>query len=171
MKPTMHLRSIRNGWSLLTAIWSRSGSPPSEPLGSRHSYPARSTCEESSDELSRTNARRDFVRLHCQGFDGGRCHRPERTRGNAAADGPQAGPASRSRGTAVHARSLPCHSIISLSHWFALPRFGVQVLDQVNSAGRRRATRNWSHITSMTSPSCAAFATASVRLSASTADV
>src|SRR5215471_19012818 len=41
------------------------------------------------------------------------------------------------------------------------------VFDQINSAGRRRATLNCSRYHSITSPSCAAFATASVRLSAS----
>ena len=45
-------------------------------LGSRNvlSLSHRPTCEESDDELasSRTNARRDLVRLHCQGRDGGR---------------------------------------------------------------------------------------------------
>jgi hypothetical protein len=37
-------------------------------------------------------------------------------RGDAVADGLQAGPASRFMGTAVHARSPLCHSITSLSH-------------------------------------------------------
>src|SRR5258705_10657576 len=62
-------------------------------------FPHRPTREESNDELvsSRTNARRDVVRLYCQGRDGGRRDRPARTRSNAEADGPEAGPASACR--------------------------------------------------------------------------
>src|SRR5262249_16352810 len=52
--------------------------------------------EESNDELvsSRTNARRDLVRLYCQGLDGGRRGRPARTSGHAEAGGLEASRAS-----------------------------------------------------------------------------
>src|SRR5262249_58535614 len=51
--------------------------------------PHRPTREESDDELasSRTNARRDLVRFHCQGRDGGRRCQPSQAQGDAAAGG------------------------------------------------------------------------------------
>ena len=44
-------------------------------------------------------------------------------RGDAAADRPEAGPASRSNGSAVDASSPPFHSITSLSHRCNIPLF------------------------------------------------
>jgi hypothetical protein len=75
---------------------------------------------------------------------------PRELAGNAEADVPEAGPASRSIGTAVHARSpLLGHRSLTTS---------------TELAGS--ATRKLSQYHSITSPNCAAFATALVRLSA-----
>src|SRR5262249_31428628 len=79
---------------------------------------------ESQNELvsSRNNARRGVVPLYCQGRDGGRRHRPARTRGNAAADGPEAPPARASTGTAVHPGLPRKRNLISADGHFLFHR-------------------------------------------------
>jgi hypothetical protein len=61
-------------------------------------------------------------------------------RGDAAADRPEAGPASGSIGSAVDAGSLPSQSITSL-RTDSVSRFPGRGPYQINSAGRRLATR------------------------------